>query len=344
MTSPADFADWEPDRVMFPEQRQSHRLFPDGYASPAELHQRASGEYAHWSALVRKGGHLMLPWPAVSALVGPLLPAWLMLVGARAKGGKSTLLRSLFDAWVTDFGKRILYVGTEQNAGILRALWACLRCRLPESAADPLHPDNPRVEADVQQQASIADRAMIVAEPSITIDIFKRWARVAWKEKCDVVMFDHFHALEDTGTSQTRSRTADIREIKNVASKSNMLVVVAAQLKNASEDAIGEFEVPGAGSWAESAGLRRWCDVAIQAWRPLKPGVTRKQKGEAKDDPAKLAEIIQENVMAIRCDAHRYPPKAYSTYRAARLTVNEGELTSWGAYHNGQISDPAEAE
>jgi hypothetical protein len=42
----------------------------------------------------------------------------------------------------------------------------------------------------------------------------------------------------------------------------------------------------------------------------------------------------------VRLDCHRYGNA--SAAKAARLTVNEGELTSWGAYHNGQISDPAE--
>lgn len=306
-------------------------LFPDSAAPPWMLQQAAADEYDHWSRLVAKGGHLGFPWHVLDSIVGPLLPGWLVLVGARAKGGKSTLIRALFDTWVQDFKKKILLVGTEQNAGILRALWACLRLRLPtEAAIDALHPDHARVRQDVrngQCSEDLENRAIIVAEPSITIDTFTQWCRVAYREQCEVVMFDHFHRLEDEGTSQHRSRNAAIRQIKNVAAKSNMLVVVAAQLKNASDDPLGEFEVPGAASWAETAGLRRECDVAIQCWRPFKLGTSRADKAEARDNPAKLADIVQQNIMAVRCDAHRY--RDVAPYRAARLHVQDGDVSSW---------------
>lgn len=307
---------------------EPERLYPEGALPPFWLYQNAADEYRQWSRLVAQGGHLGFPWHVIHNIVGPILPGWLVLVGARAKGGKSTLLRAVFDAWVTDFKKKILYVGTEQNAGILRGLWACLRARVSADAAiDPSHPDHAKVQEDISRQCDLAEQAIIVAEPAITLDTFTSWARMAYKEKCDVLMLDHFHRLEDTGDSQNRSRNAAIRHIKNIASQSNMIVMVAAQLKNGADETLGEYEVPGSQSWAETAGLRRECDVAIQAWRPFVVGVTRQQKMEARDDPTKLAGIVQPNVMAVRCDAHRY--RDVAPYRAARLSVHEGEVTSW---------------
>lgn len=306
-------------------------LYPEGAAPPLNLHSDAAVEYTRWSKLVAKGGHLGLPWGPVDALVGPLLPGWLVLVGARAKGGKSTFLREVFNSWVSDFKRRILFVGTEQNAGLLRALWACLRLRLPtEAALNPEHPGHSAVLKDVnrgQAKDELYKRAIVVAEPAITLDTFTRWARVAWREKCDVLMFDHFHRLEAEGVNAWRDRNSAIRQIKNVAAKSNMVVVVAAQLKNGDGGPLGEFEVPGSQSWAETAGLRRECDVAIQLWRPFKPGVTREAKSAARDDVAKLGDIVQPNIMAVRCDAHRYHPAP--VHQAARLYVNDGEISSW---------------
>lgn len=308
------------------------RLFPEGMAPPITLHSEAAAEYYHWSKLVAKGGHLGFPWGAVHAIVGPLLPSWLVLVGARSKGGKSTFLRECLNSWVTDFHRRVLYVGTEQNAGILRALWACLRLHLPTIAAlDPRHPNHGDVQHDVgtgQAKNGLADQASIVAVPDITLESFTQWARVAYREKRDVLIFDHFHRLEASADSGWRDRNNAIRHIKNVASLSNMLVVVAAQLKDgAGGDQLGQYEVPGAHSWAETAGLRRECDVALQLWRPFVPGVTRAQKAEAKDDVTKLADIVQPNVMAVRCDAHRYAEASQT--QATRLNVRQGELTSW---------------
>jgi hypothetical protein len=254
-----------------------------------------------------------------------------VLVGARGKGGKSTFLREVFNAWVTDFGKRVLYVGTEQSAGILRALWACLRLGVPSDAAiDPKHPDHQRVLVDVthgQVAGDLHNRAIVVAEPELTVDLFIRWARVAYREKCDAIMLDHFHRLANDGSDPWGQRSSAIRQIKNMAAKSNMLVVCAAQLKNGEGGALGEFEVPGVHSWAETAGLRRECDVAIQLWRPFRTGATREQKSVARDDAAKLIDLVDPNAMAVRCDAHRY--RDVAPYQAARLYVNGGQITSW---------------
>jgi hypothetical protein len=318
------------------------RLYPEGANPPWMLHHDAAQEYNRWANLIRKGGHLGFPWPALDAMIGPLLPGWLVLIGGRAKGGKSTLMRYVFDSWITEFKKKILFVGTEQNAGILRALWACLRLRVPtEAALDPSHPDFPRVADDVnagQAKDGLEERAIVIAETAITVDVFTQWARVAYREKCEVLMFDHFHRLEDEGTNQARSRGAAVRHIKNVASKSNMVVIVAAQLKDGEGgNLLGQYEVPGPSSWAETSGLRKECDVAVQAWRPFVPGVTRAQKAEARDDVSKLETIIQPNVMAVRCDAHRYRPQPH---RATRLYVNDGELTSWTPGHiSGEQTD-----
>ncbi len=306
------------------------QLYPDQADDPVFMAQRSIEEYHEWSKKVQEGGHLGFPWSSVSNMIGPLLPGFLVLVGARAKGGKSTFLRSVFDAWVSDYGKRVLYVGTEQSAGILRGLWACLRLRLPTAAAmEPGHPNHADIKADVAKQISKADNAMIVAEPAITVETFIRWARYAYRMKCDALIFDHFHRLKDEGTSQHRSRNSAIQDIKNVAVKSNMVILVAAQLTNGEGGSLGEYEVPGCNSWAETAGLRRECDAALQLWRPFQVGVTREQKLSAKDDASKLADIVQPNVMGVRCDAHRYRNTA--NLRPTRLVVNEGELSSWSS-------------
>jgi hypothetical protein len=306
------------------------RLFPEGAGDPGELHSNAADEAADWSYRVATGGYLGFPWGAVNAIVGPLLPGWLVLVGGRGKAGKSTFLRETFNSWVSDFGKRVLYVGTEQGAGILKLLWAALRLQAPaEAAIDPKHPRHMECLNDVQQgQAKIADRAIIVAEPDLTIDGFVRWARYAYREKCDVLMLDHFHRLEVGNARDGReNRAAAIRRIKNVAAQSNMLIVAAAQMKNGEGGTLGEYEVPGSNAWAETAELRREADVAVQVWRPFRGGVTRKEKQAARDDPAKLVKIVAQNTMAVRCDAHRYRDAA--PYMAARLRVTDGQISSW---------------
>lgn len=306
------------------------QLYPPNAASPQELHRRAADEALNWSEQVGAGGHLRFPWTAVDRLVDALVPSWLVLIGGRAKGGKSTLLRQLFGYWVTDCRKRVCYVGTEQSAAILRMLWGALRIGAPlEAAFKPDHPMHNRVLFDVvQTQADDADTGIIVAEPALTLELFVQWARYAYSQGCDVLMLDHFHRLSVESRDRWQGRGDAIREIKNIASKSNMLIVAAAQMKDGDGgNALGQYEVPGSGSWAESAGLRREADVAIQVWRPFKAGVKREQKQAAREDPQALARIVEPNTMALRVDAHRYRDEDGT--KAARLHVAEGHISSW---------------
>jgi DnaB helicase-like protein len=313
-------------------------LYPKGYGSPRELYEQSRDEAVDFSYRLAMGSGLPMPWSSVDAFVGPLNPGWLVLIGARAKGGKSSLMRELFQSWVCDYGKKILYVGTEQNAGILRMLWAATRLGLdPEAAVNAKHPDHFPLMHDVQgAQSELADRAIIVARQDLDIGEFVRWARVAYREKCDVLMLDHFHRLASEGRDKWQGRDDAVRKIKNVASQSEMLLVAAAQLKNA-EGPLGEFEVPGASSWAETSGLRREADVALQAWRPLHPNLKRGSKSAAKDDGQCAASLVQPNTMAIRCDAHRYRPNA--PYSAARLYVADSRISSWSGAAPPRSSD-----
>jgi hypothetical protein len=320
------------DRMSAPHRVES--LYPPGAGTPLELHGDAAAEALAWSFQVAQGGNLSFPWEPVYRIVGDLLPSWLVLVGGRGKGGKSTFLRECFNSWVTDFQKRVLYVGTEQSAGLLRLLWAALRCGAPaEAAIQPSHPMHGALLGDVETgQRALADRAMIVAEPTLTVQGFREWCRYAYRQKCDVVVLDHFHRIE-MGDGEWQTRGEAVKALKNIAVKSNMLLVVAAQMKDGEGGMLGQYEVPGSNSWAETAALRRECDVALQVWRPFKVGVTREQKQAARDDMAKLADIVEPNVMAVRCDAHRYHDAA--PYKAARLFVDGGQITTWTGRSRG---------
>jgi hypothetical protein len=308
----------------------SHGVDPAQEPAPYDLHLDAASGAIRYSEQLAKGGHLRFPWRDVDEIVGPLLPGRLILWGARRKGGKSTVLRTVFNEWV-NLGHRVVFVGTEQEAAILKLLWACERLQLPEEVAfdtnDPRHAD---VLEDVMVgQAKMADRAILVADPGLTLDRFIGWARYAFKLKARALILDHFHRFDcQAGEEQY----AAIREIKRVASLSQMVFLVAAQLNQGEGGSLlGHYEVPGPSSWAGTANLEREADVAIQAWQPFVRNIERDQKQAAREDPEKLAGIVQENVMAIRVSARRYrhadaPPQ----HTVARLYVRDGMLCGWG--------------
>ena len=301
---------------------------------PVETARQDASEAVAYSYELATNAGLRLPWPAIDRMVGtPLLPGWFALVGGRAKAGKSAFLRALFHAW-TSLGQRVMYVGTEQAAFLLRMMWAAERLQLPMAAVlDPMHPDHPALLADLATaQVDMAERAVIVAEADLSVDRFIHWCRVAYRLKCRAVLLDHFHRLSRTSgpvDSPWASRGDNARQIKNAAERSGMLLVAAAQMKHGEGGhLLGEFDVPGPGSWAETADLRREADVAIQLWKPFRSGVTAKMKREAKDDPAKVAGLVQSQTVAARTDAHRYNGEAEAS-KWARLRITSGLLETW---------------
>ncbi len=305
-------------------------LRPADEPAPFDLHLQAAMGAVTYSRRLTEGGCLRFPWRDIHELVGDIMPGWLVLWGARAKGGKSTALRAVFNQWVT-LGHRVVYVGTEQRAAVLKLLWACERLQFPGSVAFDVHdPRHELVLRDVTEaQGDLADRGILVADPGLTLAGFIEWARYAFKVKARALILDHFHRLEcEAGEQQGQA----IRDIKNAAEKSGMVILAAAQLKQGEGGPLGEYEVPGPHSWSGTAGLQRECDVALQSWRPFKPNIERGQKQAAKDDPEKLAEIIQPNVMAVRVAAHRYEHRQDEAtgHRAARLFVRDGLLYGWG--------------
>jgi hypothetical protein len=169
---------------------------------------------------------------------------------------------------------------------------------------------------------------IIVADPGLTLNKFADWARYAIKFKARALILDHFHRLNcQAGDEQYDA----IREVKRMASLSQMVYLVAAQLKHGEGGALlGHYEVPGPSSWAGTANLEREADLAIQAWQPFCRGVTRQDRQDAREDGDKLANIVQADTMAIRVSARRYrwtgaPPE----HTVARLIVRDGQLYGW---------------
>lgn len=311
------------------------------FPTPREIHRQNAEAAAAFSFRLQTGPQLRFPWAAIDRLVGtPLLPGWLVVIGGRAKAGKSTMMRALFQAW-TELRRRVLYVGTEQGAHILSMLWAAARLQIPAAAViDPRHPDHLRVLGDVARaQAELAEHAIIVAEQDLTLRRFAYWCRFAEREECHGVLLDHFHRMNGHTGDRWVNRSDDIRALKNMAEDKGIVLVAAAQLRHGEGgQLLGEYEVPGPGSWAETAGLRREADVALQLWRPFKPGLTAKQKAEARSNPALLSDIVQQNTMGVRVDAHRYN-QAADGVGMARLRVEGGELVPYLSVEQGGLAD-----
>lgn len=284
---------------------------PEFYPEPEDLRGELVEQIDDLSFRLSQQSGLYLPWPALHNLLKmQLLPGWLALVGARAKGGKSTFMRGLYRAW-TDLGRDVLYVGTEQAGAVLALLMAAENLGIPPHLAlDPRCEDHIACREEAKQEARHPmTTGTIQADPDLTLERFAYWIRWADAHDIRVVLLDHFHRLNghDGQSKLNEQRSREIRHIKNMAEEREILIVAAAQLTHGEGGSLlGEYEVPGPSSWAESASLRRECDLAIQCWRPFKPSITPKQKAEVRDNVDLLDTIIKTNVMHTRIDAARY--------------------------------------
>jgi len=302
--------------------------------SPSQLARWQATDARAFMTRFRAGGGLRFPWTDLDRMVGPMMPGWLVVVGGRAKAGKTTMLMELLTAW-TSMQKTVVYIGTETSVALLRYVWGATRLNIPiETAIDPYCPAEvyDRIIADVegpQVEPDLADFAIFADAPEATVTELVRWASYGTKHGADALIFDHFSRLEVGKGERWQGLGQAIRQIKKLAVDADMTVVVGAQLTQGEGGSIlGEHEVPGNGSWAGSSEIQRECDVGVQLWRPFKPGITGKQKQEAKEDHTKVQEIIQPGVMGVRLAAHRWgkAPNAF-----CKLYVTDGQISGWSA-------------
>jgi hypothetical protein len=300
--------------------------------TPSELAQVQAYDARAFMEKVRAGGSLRFPWPDLDRMVGPLLPSWLVVVGGRAKAGKTTMLMELLTAW-TEMRKTVVYVGTETEVALLRYVWAAIRCNVPvETAIDPACPAEAydRLMTDVevtQTRPEVADFAIFADASEATVSELAFWASYGKIHGADATIFDHFSRLDVGKGERWQGLAAAIKDIKNLAKEAQQTLVVGAQLKQGEGGSIlGEHEVPGNGSWAGSSEIQRECDVGVQLWRPFKPQITAKQKQEAKEDHTKVSELIQPGVMGVRLAAHRWG-KAPNQF--CKLVVADGQISGY---------------
>lgn len=314
-----------------PEEPPPDWIEPQSF-TPRELAHSQAKDTRAFMERVRAGGGLRFPWPDVDRMLGPLLPGWLIAVGGRAKAGKTTMLMDLLTAW-SSLGKTVVYVGTETEVALLRYVWGATRCNVPiDTAIDPRCPQDiyDRIMRDVEEsQVAFAERAIFADSPDATVDELGRWIEYGREYGASALIFDHFSRLAVKGDgARWEGLSLAIREIKNLAKAAEITVVVGAQLTQGHGGSYcGEHEVPGNGSWAGAPGeIQREIDAGVQLWRPFKVGITDAQKKEARDDAAKVRELVQEGIMGVRLAAHRWGKDAN---QFCRLVVKDGQISSY---------------
>lgn len=310
-----------------------HEAVDEGATALAEfeawgVEQRSQA--AAYLAQLRSGKNLRVPWAALDRLVGPILPGWLMFIGARPKAGKTTMLLNLFEAW-SSLGKRCLYLGTETGVAALRIQWACLRLGLDLDAyleGDLTPHEVKAVDEDLVKQVRVprvAQHALFREVRESTIADIEHLVARAVAAGVQVVLLDYLQRIEGTASQEDYGRVSEVcKRLKNLAERHQIVIVCAAQL-NMGSGLLAEFEVPGNGSWYMGKRPQQEGDINLQQWRPFKKGMTTELKRAAESGDIPTTDITQLGVMGVRCSAHRWKPSAVN--QITRLRIERGLIT-----------------
>lgn len=309
-----------------PRYGLERRRAATGLLGPKEAYALARIEAEKRANLIRAGGGLRFPWPQVDAMVGRMVGGQLVVLGGRAKQGKSTLLRECFVRWTEQESKRVMYVGTEQPAEEVRALNACHYLGLTPEAINQPEFQDVILEDIFTRQERYQEQALIYVPDKMDIDSLAELTHLAAEEKCEAVIFDHFTRLDLANKQAKWSEAGDaIKHIKRIARRERMLIVTGAQLTDG-EGPFGQFDVPGGSSWAYTRELQRECDIACVIWRPLRRAPTPIEVSAARTDPGIVADLLEANVMAFRIVAHRLGGERALT-GGCRLRVENGRIS-----------------
>lgn len=322
-------------------QAEAGALGPAAQAEMALLRytRSASGQIAkaeEYQRLIESDRAVRVPWAALDAMIGPLVPGWIVFFGARPKAGKTTTLLNLLEAW-SSLRRRCLYLTTETGPEALRQKWACMHAGVtmnaylkgevtPEEAAAVARHRHRQMTDPVLLNYALFEAAQHMAAPAL-VEACVRAKRAG----VEVVIYDYLQRVRGLPGQHDVSRVADAtKQLKDAARELDLLVVSAATLWMG-KGLLDEYEPPGNGSWYYGQAPQQEADVAVQMWKPFRSGIGREEKRLVLEGHKPVEEIVQPATMGLRLAAHRWWDE--SNNRMARLRIEGGwlsDLPTWG--------------
>jgi replicative DNA helicase len=273
-------------------------------------------------------------WPSLDALVGPVLPGELWVIGARPGGGKTTLLLNWIDALAK---QRIgwVYAGMEMSASQLRRLWAGWTCgfdpsavfenawhRLPAGAKDA-------IDRHLQWQArpEVAPLAQFAPARRIGVAELAAWTTRAVDDGCRVVIVDHFHrmAFGDGNGDLLHAKGEAVRTAKELAVKHDISIVLAAQLNRGGRDVLEPYYPPPLTALKECGTLEEESDRVLMLHRALRRDLPRTALADVRDGRRTIQSVAEPNTLAICCRKHRR--NGNQVDRDVRLAIHDNVIT-----------------
>lgn len=296
----------------------------DAVSAAAEQHV----EIAKWLRTFSDPNLPRVPFKALDGVVGPLPPGFLVAVGGRAKAGKTSFMLGWADG-AARAGVPFVFATTEMRAAHTKGAWAAARLGLWRgSNGKPWTQDERRTVLDemgrlrVQHANTVAFRDMAGEGPTDLV----RAVREAGEAGAKLFFYDYFQRLETGSAHKWDSLSRAIRQAKEVAKESGVVLVMAAQLHAGKDrDPVSKFLPPADGDWYGGQSIQQEADIALQLWRPLKRPLGRGALAQFKRGEIEAEDIAAHGTMGVRCSGHRYSDSANDAIR--KLAISNGRIT-----------------
>jgi archaellum biogenesis ATPase FlaH len=252
----------------------------------------------------------------VHALTGALAPGELLFVLAREGSGKSLFCQNFADDLIEQ-GVNTLYLGTEQEAKVLRVKHACIRAGVsprsmlkPDSAemqttAWTVAKDAVREELRFLREPAQARRLMFANEPYVDREVIAKWVdggSEAFEFGCVIV--DHIDQVSHgDGRNAVQEATETIQLLHELARAYEIPIVIASQVKRTVEP-MKRYSPPEASDAAGTSGKERTAALMLGLWRPLRNDLPFEELREilrqAKRGGSAEDKVYQPNTMGVR--------------------------------------------
>jgi archaellum biogenesis ATPase FlaH len=258
------------------------------------------------------------PVPSLHALAGSLAPDELWVVGGRQGNGKSLFLQNVA-GWFLEAQIPILYMGTEQDAPVLKIKQACVIAGV--RAKLMLKPTEEEMQTDEYRQGTKLVQDVLVwlnqaprnrllnfsNNRYISRGTLNEWAQVAAEEwGCRAIILDHLHHMDHgEGRNAVAELTQTVHTAKDLAARYHMTMLAASQITRTGGDAVKQYTPPSAEDFGGASAIERTADVCLTLWRPLRLELEAKDL-QAIRERAKLGLTAEDTIyepmtMGVRC-------------------------------------------
>lgn len=330
----------DPAGLLLHRACRSFRAWEDGDDTAATPNNQSEWQAAEGLLLAWGCWEPVMTWPYVKldALLGPILPGDVVVMGAATGNGKSTLISNLLDA---DKSNRFTICPLETKAWKFKVKMACLRLGydvaavfqkrwdelgVPESVA------RTNLTREIRRLAESPDRERIrfVDAPELTVEQVESVMVEAADVGHRLVIVDHLHHMDhgrgprDEGIRRTMKRT------KAKAEELDIAVLYTAQIGRPDKrDLRRRFYPPDLADLQGASAIEQVADIVALLFMPLSPTVKVADLDDVIMGQREFHTVFKSHTMGVKCAKHRLDG-ARSRGQVAELDFRMGKITDDG--------------